>query len=114
MGPMLTAADVRVFGAKKKSSHLVPEESRLIGFDVDGSIHYPAFQFDDDGSPLSWVAHVVAALPDSDTTLQFFGAARPALHGKSYAALLLDGPPDDALVSAILDDVDRIASAEKR
>jgi hypothetical protein len=117
IGNLLTASEVARVNATMKTRaaiHKAHKDGRLFAVKIASRVFFPQFQFGEDGVAMPWVRELVAALPDSDTRLQFIAAGRTALNGQSYAAMLQLHPKDVQLIAKMLKVARKQAAAEAR
>jgi hypothetical protein len=117
IGHLLTANEVARMSTTMKTRaaiHKAHAAKRLLAVKIGSRVFFPQFQFGEDGSAMPWVRELVAALPDSDTRLQFIAAGRIAFNGQSYAAMLQTHPKDALLIAKMLKAARKQAAAEAR
>jgi hypothetical protein len=116
VGKLLPANEVARFSPSMKTRaavHKAHKDGRLLAVEIGDRVFFPQFQFGEDGVARPWVRDLAAALPDSDTRLQFIAASRPALKGRSYAAVLREDP-DPPTIAGMLKVAREQAAAEAR
>lgn len=111
-GTLLTASEVT--NRAPATEPTIAIENRLIRIQVGDEVHFPAFQFQADGTPHEWVEPIAAALREPDVILRFLASARPALDGKSYAEMIMRNMINRALMDTMIDEANRIAAVEFR